>query len=147
VIKNPFQWRRIKDHIEVLRAKLPVLMEAKYPEEQEIIKINNLHAIRWEIEKLEKEIEEYERLDSGDIGDVPPLSTIMQAGDNLTKWRIAKGVSMLRLAKLVKMNPVDLERHEQADWETAPLSLLIHLAMVIENYQEEPSESDDSGPD
>jgi hypothetical protein len=144
VIKNPFQLRNVRKRIAALREKLPVMMEKECPPDKEFIKINNLQAVITEIEELVKEIEDYERLDDGDLGDTPPLSTIREAGDNLTKWRIAKGMNMMTLATLAKKSAVDLERHELADWETADLGLLIHLAIVIEEYQPQPEDSEDS---
>jgi len=35
------------------------------------------------------------------------------------------------------MHPVELGKHERADWETASLALVITLAGAIEQYQEQ----------
>lgn len=136
MIKNVFQLKRVHERVSELRQLLPTVMDKEYPSGEEHIKQATINNMLAEIDKLLAEIDEFQKLESGET-DLPPIDVVIEAADIMTKWRIKKGLSNIELANLAGLSAKDVELFEMGDFEEAPFKMLIALASAIRDYQEQ----------
>ncbi len=131
MIKNERQYRITQAHAVKFRATLNDLTTTPRP--------RNVHPKLWEAQKagiqsqlqdLETELREYDRLKSGS-----PKTLELDSLDALPKVliqaRIAAGLTQENLAARLGLKPQQIQRYEATDYQTASLARLLEIAHVL----------------
>ena len=79
---------------------------------------------------LRNQMKEYEKLKAGRVKEIRSASLI-ELPQALVKARIARGLSVRQLARMLKWKASQLRRYEESDYEKAPYSLLVEAATVL----------------
>ncbi len=90
-----------------------------------------IKAVKSEIEDLEVQLLEYQNLrHSGNIN--VPLATLESLAEELTKARIAKGLTQAELAKQLGMKSQMIQRYETTNYAGASLARVLEVARVLQ---------------
>jgi HTH-type transcriptional regulator/antitoxin HigA len=82
------------------------------------------------IRQLEDELQEYDRLRSGELM-LPQIERLDQIAPYVAKIRIAKGVSQTELARLLGVSKQVISRYEENDYQTVGVSRLQEILDAI----------------
>lgn len=88
-------------------------------------------ALRIKAADVEADIREYDDLKSGQVSTLE-AETLDGLGELLVKGRISKGWSQADLARVLEMEPQQVQRYERNDWQKASLWRLQEAAEALE---------------
>jgi len=95
-----------------------------------LIKQAQADAVRGELDNLEREIVEYERLRSGAVTRFD-LSSLAELPDGLIRARIAAGLTQKQLAERLGLKEQQIQRYEATRYEGASFNRLVDVAVAI----------------
>ena len=79
---------------------------------------------------LQNQMKEYEESKAGRVKEIRSAS-LGELPQALVKARIARGLSVAQLARMLKWKVSQLRRYEERKYEDAPYSLLVEAATVL----------------
>jgi HTH-type transcriptional regulator/antitoxin HigA len=82
------------------------------------------------IRQLEDELQEYDRLKSGELA-LPHMERLDQIAPFILKIRIAKGVSQTELARRLGVSKQVISRYEESDYQTVAIARLQEILDAI----------------
>jgi len=130
VITNEVQYRATKAHLDQFEEAMANL-EAKLAEKSrsKLVQLE-LDAVRSQADDLRAEIDEYERLRSGEVssleaGSLADLATL------LIKARIARGWTQRQLADALGVAEQQIQRYESTDYRSASLARICDVAAAL----------------
>lgn len=128
MIRTDRQLEKTREQIELLQQGLVSDVEA--PDVHPAIADAARRALQAQIDDLQDEIEEYEALRSG-RAPAPDLGLIGQLHTNLIRARVAAGLSQSEVARLIGVDPQQVQRYEATDYAGASLARLQEIAAVL----------------
>lgn len=129
MIKNDLQYRVAKSALKKFQDTLDRHDELT-ADQPGWVKEAHKATIIGEIMKMQAQIEEYDRLKSGEQA-TPPLDVIAEIPSMLIKRRIALGWTQEDLAKRLGVRAQQVQNDEATDYESASLSRLLRTAEVL----------------
>jgi transcriptional regulator with XRE-family HTH domain len=90
-----------------------------------------MSALRVQIAIIEEELAEYEYLKEG-LTKVFEANSLDELGELVTRARIARGWSQAELAKILEMEPQQIQRYERNDWQKISLWRLQEVVEALE---------------
>jgi ribosome-binding protein aMBF1 (putative translation factor)/cytidylate kinase len=131
MIKNERQFRITKAHAEKFRATIKTLESAPSDESvHPLLRKAELDGLRSQLADLEYEIEEYERLRSGQTKLVK-VERFEELPRALIQARIAAGLTHEQLAAKLKIKPQQVQRYEASEYQSASLSRVAEVVRVL----------------
>jgi HTH-type transcriptional regulator/antitoxin HigA len=82
------------------------------------------------IRQLEGELQEFDRLKSGELT-LPPVQRLDQIAPFIAKMRIAKGVSQTELARRLGVSKQVVSRYEETEYQTVAIARLQEILDAI----------------
>jgi HTH-type transcriptional regulator/antitoxin HigA len=126
MIKSDAQRDRTLAQIEGFRRALAKIEEEKPGKRSASIRGSYEGMIR----QLEDELQEYERLRSGELT-LPQIERLDQVAPYVAKIRIAKGVSQTELARRLGVSKQVISRYEDSDYQTVAIARLQEILDAI----------------
>lgn len=126
MIHNERERLAAKDQLEYLRSELEKRSEGEHTEATHGV----ISALRAQISILEEQLAEYEYLKEG-LTKVFEADSLDEFGDLVTKARIARGWSQAELAKVLEMEPQQIQRYEKNDWQKISLWRLQEIVEAL----------------
>jgi HTH-type transcriptional regulator/antitoxin HigA len=126
MIKSEAQRERTMTQIEGFRQALAKVTQEKPGKRSAAIRGSYEGMIR----QLEDELQEYDRLKSGDLA-LPHMERIDQIAPFISKIRIAKGVSQTELARRLGVSKQVISRYEESDYQTVAIARLQEILDAI----------------
>ena len=87
-------------------------------------------ALRGQLEDLEIELREYERLKSTNVSDIK-IASIYELPEGLIKARIASGLSQRELAERLEIKAQQIQRYEAEGYASASFQRLCEVARAV----------------
>ena len=131
MITNDVQYRTAKaqvDRLQRLRAELA--QRPVEPNDGELRRKLETHAVESQVSELRAELEEYDALRSGEAA-VGHLNTLDDLPRLLVRARIAAGMSQKALAERMGLKEQQIQRYESSDYSSASLSRLREVASAL----------------
>jgi transcriptional regulator with XRE-family HTH domain len=95
-----------------------------------LIKKAQVDAVRSQLERLLKEIRDYETLRSGDVSTIE-LESLAELPDGLIRARIAAGLTQRELAERLGMREQQIQRYEASRYDGATFTRMVDVADAI----------------
>lgn len=116
MIKNERQYRVTRAQVERFRRALTELKSSNRT--PSLLRKTQTEAIRSQLEQLEEQIAEYEKLKSGKDRELV-YETFGEMLHGLTKARIARGLTQRALAERIHLKEQQVQRYEATDYASA----------------------------
>ncbi len=110
----------------VLLGKLPAA-----PRNQPWLRLAQKESIEEQIDQLQQQIDEYEKLKEGEIEISDPVNAVSRMPLILIQSRIARGWDQEELASRLGMKKQQIQRYEQNNYAQATMSVLSRVASVL----------------
>jgi ribosome-binding protein aMBF1 (putative translation factor) len=130
MITNEFQYRNTKALLLEFEAALDGLEASAAEADRPKLRAIEIAAVRSQAESLSEELDEYERLRSGQV-DSFTASNLLGISDILIKARIARGWTQAQLADAMGMAVQQIQRYEATGYNAASLARLSDIASVL----------------
>jgi transcriptional regulator with XRE-family HTH domain len=132
MIKNERQYRITKAQIDKFVYALEQLAEQSDPSQQvhPILQKAQADALRSQLNRLLRQIEEYDALKSGQRI-VLELESIEELPSALIKARIAAGLTQKELAEQLGLKEQQIQRYEDTEYASASLTRLVEVSKVL----------------
>ena len=133
-IKNDWQYRQTLGELKRQRAALEHFAEAtaQQPKMHPRILQAQRDGLRSQLETLEAELKEYERL-RRKKPNWRALSVLDKLPEMLIQARLSKGLSHEQLGALTGLKKQQIQRYEQTNYASASLSRLVEIAHALES--------------
>ena len=129
MIKNDRQYEYTKKNLIFLKKELE-LMKNKYPMDGDKIKFLSQGRIE-HIEKLEKEIREYEDIKNNLFPDSIKIDKLYEISQNLARFRIIRGITQKQLARKVGCKQSDISRLEREGYCSYSINQLHKITKAL----------------
>lgn len=129
MIKNDLQYRVKKSALKRFRQTLEDHERLIADQEPWVKELHRSNVVS-EIQQIEAEIEEYERIKSGNYA-APPLDVVAQIPVMLIQRRIALGWTQEDLARRLGVKPQQVQTDEATNYASANLARLIRTADIL----------------
>ncbi len=110
----------------VLLGELPAA-----PRNQPWLRLAQKESIEEQIDQLQQQIDEYEKLKEGEIEISDPVNAVSRMPLILIQSRIARGWDQEELASRLGMKKQQIQRYEQNNYAQATMSVLSRVAAVL----------------
>lgn len=131
MIKNEKQYKITKAQTNKLNTALRLLQNNGDKDlNDNILKDAEKEALCSQISDLKIEINEYEKLRSGELF-MSEISSLAELPHTLIKARIALGLTHKELGKLLGLKEQQIQRYEANDYKTASLSRILEIIKVL----------------
>lgn len=127
MIKNEKQYQVTKSRLNDFKVSLKELEKEGYP----LLKKLHYKALQSQINKFEKEIEEYELLKEGSLNYLY-ANDLSEISEILIKARIANRLTQAELAERLKLKEQQIQRYEISNYSTANFNRIIEIAYALE---------------
>ena len=133
MIKNERQYRIAKAQTEKFKSAVNAF-DSESPKQGKthprLIKAQK-DAMQSQLESLQRELAEYEGLESGKVP-APDLGYIAVVPQDLIRARIASGLTQKELAKRLGMPEQQIQRYEAKDYESVSLARIAEVARALQ---------------
>jgi HTH-type transcriptional regulator/antitoxin HigA len=126
MIKSDAQRERTKVQIEGFRQAMANAKNETSGKRHALVRASYVSMIR----QLEGELQEYDRLKSGELT-LPHVDRLDQIAPFIAKIRIAKGVSQTELARRLGVSKQVVSRYEESDYQTVAMARLQEILDAI----------------
>lgn len=145
MIRNEIERRNAEKDLAYLRTELEERADADRDDAAHEV----AEALRIKAADVEAAIREYDDLKAGRVP-VAKAESLDGLGELLVKARISKGWSQADLARVLEMEPQQIQRYERNDWQKASLwrlqeaaeALELNMALRVKLAEQESSEDD-----
>ncbi|KAA6332982.1 hypothetical protein EZS27_018562 [termite gut metagenome] len=131
MIKNKKQYASIIKEVEVLKNNIRDTEEVLKKDDNASLKLQ-LSTFKKGLRKLSKEIEEFERLTSGELSALEFNSAKDDMNKAIISFRIASQLTQKELAEKMYIQEQQIQRYEQFDYLTAGFERILQLLEVLD---------------
>lgn len=131
MIKNKKQYTALRKQLTELRANIADTAAVVNADKQDIQSRLQLDAFNRGLMKLQKELEEYEKLTSGSLAWLEFDSLKDDMNKAILSFRIASGISQKELAKEMFIQEQQIQRYEQTDYLSASFERILQLLEAL----------------
>jgi ribosome-binding protein aMBF1 (putative translation factor) len=139
VIRNERQYRITRAQAGRFGRTIAAAAAAPNPTIHPKLRKAQLDGLRSQLEDLNRELSEYEELQSGRRR-VIPLGSLEELPKTLIQARIAAGLSQEQLAARLGLKPQQVQRYEATDYRSASLQRVSEVARVLGVKFRQPAE-------
>ena len=130
MITNEVQYHATKAHLQQFETALANLEAKVVGRTASKLQQLEIDAVRAQADDLRAEIEEYERLRSGDVSTFE-ASSLADLAMLLVKARVARGWSQRRLAEALGVAEQQVQRYESTGYRSASLARICDVAAAL----------------
>jgi ribosome-binding protein aMBF1 (putative translation factor) len=130
MIKKEWQYRITRAQAEKFEKTIKEMTKSPEREVSPVLRKAQIDAMKSQLSKLHREIEEYETLRSG-RRKVVALGSLEELPKTLIQARIAAGLSQEDLAAKLRLKPQQIQRYEATDYQSASLERVNEIARVL----------------
>jgi HTH-type transcriptional regulator/antitoxin HigA len=130
MITNEVQYRATKAHLDTFEQALANLEANASPDSRSKLAQVEIDAVRAQAGDLRAELEEYDRLRSGEVSAFE-ASSLAELATLLVKARIARGWTQKRLAEALGVAEQQVQRYEAAGYRSASLARICDVATAL----------------
>ena len=147
MIKNDWQLRVTIRRIRDFEDALFELKELPIASEQPWLRGAQEESLQSELERLRKQVEEYELLKSGKVN-LPGPEVIQQVPELLIKTRISKGLNQEDLARRLGVTKQCIQQYEQSNYAHVTISVAQKIMQTLMEVREgQPDYGSDREPE
>lgn len=131
MIKNKKQYTALRKQLTELRANIADTAAVVSADKQDIQSRLQLDAFKRGLTKLQRDLEEYEKLTSGSLAWLEFDSLKDDMNKAILSFRIASGISQKELAKEMFIQEQQIQRYEQTDYLSASFERILQLLEAL----------------
>lgn len=130
MITNEVQYRATKGHLQRFQDALKNLEAKAGSGKRSKLTQLEIDAVESQADDLRAELEEYERLRSGEVS-IFEAASLSGLATVLVKARIARGWTQRRLAEALDVAEQQVQRYESTDYRSASLARICDVAAAL----------------